>query len=125
MPGLSGVETLQRLRARLARSQTSLGRGLLSVLSRDSLDRGAFLRLGKDRVHDDGVPGRQRAVRLVLENGIDALRHPGAVVLAIEALRLGNAKETLTLDIAAHVQSARSRAEARRKLRGKGGFAGA
>ena len=33
---------LLRLRARLARSQTSLGRGLLSVLSRDKLDDGAW-----------------------------------------------------------------------------------
>ncbi|MDQ1718382.1 MAG: fused signal recognition particle receptor [Pseudonocardiales bacterium] len=33
---------MQRLRARLARSQTSLGRGLLSVLSRDKLDDDAW-----------------------------------------------------------------------------------
>ncbi|MCW2539093.1 MAG: signal recognition particle receptor protein FtsY [Frankiales bacterium] len=33
---------MQRLRARLARSQTSLGRGLLSVLSRDALDEDAW-----------------------------------------------------------------------------------
>ncbi len=33
---------MQRLRARLARSQTSLGRGLLSVLSRDHLDEQAW-----------------------------------------------------------------------------------
>ena len=33
---------LQRLRARLARSQTSLGRGLLSVLSRENLDDDAW-----------------------------------------------------------------------------------
>jgi len=33
---------MQRLRARLARSQTTLGRGLLSVLSRDKLDDAAW-----------------------------------------------------------------------------------
>ncbi|MDT0259920.1 signal recognition particle-docking protein FtsY [Jatrophihabitans lederbergiae] len=33
---------MQRLRARLARSQTSLGRGLLSVLARDRLDEDAW-----------------------------------------------------------------------------------
>jgi fused signal recognition particle receptor len=33
---------MQRLRARLARSQTSLGRGLLSVLARDNLDEQAW-----------------------------------------------------------------------------------
>jgi fused signal recognition particle receptor len=33
---------MQRLRARLARSQTSMGRGLLSVLSRDRLDEQAW-----------------------------------------------------------------------------------
>ncbi len=33
---------LQRLRARLARSQTTLGRGLLSVLSRENLDEDAW-----------------------------------------------------------------------------------
>ena len=33
---------LQRLRARLARSQTALGRGLLSVLSRENLDDDAW-----------------------------------------------------------------------------------
>src|SRR5206468_1650222 len=48
-PPVPGIETpeptagrLLRLRTRLARSQTTLGRGLLSVLSRDRLDDDAW-----------------------------------------------------------------------------------
>ncbi len=88
---------LVRLRARLARSQSSLGRGLLSLLSRDTLDEetwegvedtllGADVGVGptdeivqrlRTRLQVEGTRGDEAAVHAVLQEELVALVDPG------------------------------------------------
>ena len=88
---------LVRLRARLARSQSSLGRGLLSLLSRDTLDEdtwegvedtllGADVGVGptdeivqrlRTRLQVEGTRGDKTAVHAVLQEELIALVDPG------------------------------------------------
>ena len=88
---------LVRLRARLARSQSSLGRGLLSLLSRDTLDEetwegvedtllGADVGVGptdeivqrlRTRLQVEGTRGDKAAVHAVLQEELIALVDPG------------------------------------------------
>src|SRR6186997_1093084 len=59
---------LVRLRARLARSQTALGRGLLSVLSRDHLDEDAWEEIEDSLIGADvGVEATQVIVERLRE----------------------------------------------------------
>ena len=83
--------------------------------ARDRLNRRPLVGLGEDRIDDDSVPRRQRALRLVLEDGVDALRRTDAVVLTLEALRLGHAEKPLALNVAAQMQGARRRTDERRE----------
>jgi fused signal recognition particle receptor len=84
----TGVETpeptagrLVRLRARLARSQTALGRGLLAVLSRDRLDEEAWEELEDSLITADvGVaPTRQIVDRLRERTRVLGTRSPAEV----------------------------------------------
>ena len=88
---------LVRLRARLARSQSSLGRGLLSLLSRDTLDEetwegvedtllGADVGVGptdeivqrlRTRLQVEGTRGDKTAVHAVLQEELITLVDPG------------------------------------------------
>jgi fused signal recognition particle receptor len=70
---------LVRLRARLARSQTSLGRGLLSVLSRDHLDEDAWEEIEDSLISADvGV----EATRVLVERLRERVRVLGTRTVA-------------------------------------------
>ncbi|MEZ5116252.1 MAG: signal recognition particle-docking protein FtsY [Candidatus Nanopelagicales bacterium] len=83
---------LARLRARLARSQNALGRGLLALLSRDTLDAATWDEIEETLlVADLGVgPTQELVERLKTRVRVDSVRDPEAVraILREELLAL-------------------------------------